>query len=401
VPSDKKVALDRLRAAQQAGVRIAVGSNAGAADLAPGTSTLRELRLLVEGGLTPLQALTAATSGSAWALGLQSDRAFLAVGQRADLAISSSDPKALSADGALVEQVFVGGEEIDRAALNAIITRPAPTAPDSTSAANAAGTAAAPGAAPVKPAAPSGKAAAGRAGRKGRARAGDAAGATTAATPATAASATTTPASTAPNGTATPAPTPNVTAPSPHATGGSAVKSAADAPIPVGDPMIDDFEGGGDRTGLGSTWNVSNDSGSTTDIIVGRVVRGLRDHALHVTARMGDTAEPYARITVSMARDGHPADVSQFHGLRFEARGQGRYRVVFVTRSVTDGRYHESFFSGSPLWTPVSIPFGTLGQTGDGSRVKWTGTDLLEIAFYIARESGQMGWLELDNLRFY
>jgi hypothetical protein len=116
---------------------------------------------------------------------------------------------------------------------------------------------------------------------------------------------------------------------------------------------------------------------------------------------MGDAGEPYARVTVSLAHDGHPADVSQFHGLRFDARGQGRYRIVFVTRSVSDGRYHESYFSGSPMWTPVSIPFATLGQTGAGTHVKWTGTDLLEIAFQFARDPGQMGWLELDNLRFY
>ena len=165
--------------------------------------------------------------------------------------------------------------------------------------------------------------------------------------------------------------------------------------------MIDDFETGGDRTGLGSTWNVSNDSGTASNIIVGRVVRGLRDHALHLTARMGDAGEPYARITVSLAQDGHPADVSQFRGVRFDARGQGRYRIVFVTRSVSDGRYHESYFSGSPLWTPVAIPFASLGQTGAGTQVKWTGTDLLEIAFQFARDPGQMGWLELDNLRFY
>ncbi len=192
-----------------------------------------------------------------------------------------------------------------------------------------------------------------------------------------------------------PAPPPLPPTPPPSATSG-----AAAATIPLADPLIDDFESGGDRTTLAPTWNASNDSGSTTDVIVGRVVRGLRDHALHLTARMGDTAEPYARITVSIGHDGHPADVSQFRGLRFEARGQGRYRVVFVTRSVTDGRYHESFFSGSPLWTPVSIPFGTLGQSGAGLRVKWTGTDLLEIAFQIARDPGQIGWLELDNLRF-
>jgi imidazolonepropionase-like amidohydrolase len=478
--SDRRVALDRLRAAQQAGVRIAVGSNTGATDLAPGISTLRELRMLEEGGLTPLQALTAVTSGSAWALGLQSDRAFLAVGQRGDLAILSSDLKgsgalsrALSGDGELVEQVFIGGEEIDRAALKAILTPPETTAPESTSAANAGGAAhaagaeGASGAAPVKSAAKSAKAAVGRAGRKGRGRASDAAEATTTvAAGAGRAAAPGPPADSAapatPNGTTTPAPTPNATAPAsasgapsttgatsatgapsttgaPSAAGASATRAAgrpatapvpmtttsapagvaasgaaaasgagaapgaaaASAPIPLAEPLIDDFESGGDQTGLGPIWNASNDSGSTTDVIVGRVVRGLRDHALHLTARMGDTAEPYVRVAVSMVHDGHPADVSQFHGLRFEARGQGRYRVVFVTRSVTDGRYHESFFSGSPLWTPVSIPFGTLGQASGGQRVKWTGSDLLEIAFQVARDPGQIGWLELDNLRFY
>jgi cytosine/adenosine deaminase-related metal-dependent hydrolase len=494
--SEKKSALDRLRAAQQAGVRIGVASNAGAsnanamnagsgnagasnavastagaADLPAGTSTLREVRLLLDGGLTPLQALTAVTSGSAWALGLQSDRAFLAVGQRGDLAVLSGLPSATSADVALVEQVFVGGEEIDRNALNAIITRPEAAPPASTAAAGAAnaasanklaraGESSASAPAPGKPTLASARAAA-RAAKKGRGRPeatetanpvttpattdtapGTAAPGTAATAGAAAASGTTANTATASPTLPTPPPTATATATTPAApiapapanaatASGAATASAAPsparspmssgtaaaapkgamaagvaataaAPIPVTDALIDDFEGaGGDRTGLGTTWNASNDNGSATDVIVGRVVRGLRDHALHLTARMGEAAEPYARITVAMARDGHPADVSQFHGLRFEARGQGRYRVVFVTRSVSDGRYHESFFSGSPLWTPVNIPFGTLGQTGPGSHVKWSGTDLIEIAFQFARDPGQVGWLELDNVRFY
>ncbi len=170
------------------------------------------------------------------------------------------------------------------------------------------------------------------------------------------------------------------------------------------EPLIDDFEGGGNSngdTGIDGNWTASNESGTRTDIILGRVVRGLRDHALHVTARMGDAKDAYARISVALAKDGHPADVSHFHGLRFDARGQGRYRVLFITRSVADGRYHESYFSGSPLWTPVSIPFATLGQTGPGKHVTWTGKDLVEIAFQLTRDPGQMGWLELDNVRLY
>jgi hypothetical protein len=458
VQGEKKLALDRVRAAQQAGVRIAVGSNASGASLPAGSSTIREIGLLLEGGLTPLQALTAATSGSAWALGLQSDRAFLAVGQRGDLAILSGEPNASAAanadDASLVDQVFVGGEEVDRAALKAIMTRPDAASPLSTAAnaaktaqpagsstgsttaatpesTNAAAVKSTPTPAPAPPPA-TGKAAA--RGKRGRARPGDAAAPTTPeAAPATATPPVAPPPSPPPNTTteaaaapATPASPPTTTSPdgAPSATPSSATPSHASPPagsppaasppaataaggaaaaagVPVSDPLIDDFESGGERTGLGATWNASNDAGSSSDVIVGRVVRGLRDHALHLTARMGDTADPYARITVTLSHDGHPADVSQYRGLRFDARGQGRYRVVFITRSVADGRYHESFFSGSPLWTPVNIPFGTLGQTGAGVHVKWTGTDLLEIAFQIAREPGQMGWLELDNIRFY
>ncbi len=437
--SGRVAALEVVKAAKQAGVRLAVASNAGRAELAPGEATLLELRALVEAGLTPLQALTAATSGSAWALGLQSDRGFLAVGQRADLIILTSEPGSASGEVAQVAQVFLGGEEIDRAALHTLMTKPeaAPTPASSTE--TTAGTA--PGGAATasagkasaettsaSTAAAGGKgagAAAVRGGKRGRTRGNAGTAANTEAkagesAPATAAEtggATTKPDASAkaeagakPDATSKPSTesTPDGGA-SPAAAGATAPAAAAAAagaaaPIPMTEPLIDDFEGGGNSngdTGLDGTWTATNESGTRTDIILGRVVRGLRDHALHLTARMGDTKDAYARISVALAKDGHPADVSHFHGLRFDARGQGRYRVLFITRSVADGRYHESYFSGSPLWTPVSIPFATLGQTGQGKHVTWTGKDLIEIAFQLTRDPGQMGWLELDNVRLY
>jgi Complex I intermediate-associated protein 30 (CIA30) len=136
-------------------------------------------------------------------------------------------------------------------------------------------------------------------------------------------------------------------------------------------------------------------------VVAGRVVRGLRDHALHLTARMSEAKDASASVSVRVARDEHPLDVSRFHGVRFDARGQGRYRVVFVSRGVTDGRYHESYFSGSPNWTPVSIPFESIGQNGKGQRIPWTGKDLIEIVFQVARDPGEIGYLDLDNIRFY
>ena len=154
---------------------------------------------------------------------------------------------------------------------------------------------------------------------------------------------------------------------------------------------------------VGPAWvgSGSDGAGSATTLIMGRVVKGLRDHALLVSARMGGGRDPYARAALKLDADGRPVDVSRFRGLRFDARGEGRYRVIFVTRAVDDGRYHESYFSGSPLWTPVNIPFASIGQNGAGARVPWTGRDVVEVRFEMVRDAGRLGWLELDNVGFY
>ena len=204
------------------------------------------------------------------------------------------------------------------------------------------------------------------------------------------------PASFEPAAPATPAPSASAAAP-------AAAAPPAAAPY-VGErlreALLDDFERGDAVSAIGPPWTGSGNDAATT-IIMGRVVKGLRDHALMVSARMGTAREPFARVALKLDPGEHPVDVSRFRGLRFDARGEGRYRVVFVTRTVADGRYHESYFAGSPLWTPVNIPFASVGQTGPGEHVAWTGRDLVEIRFEIARDAGRLGWLELDNVTFY
>ena len=72
---------------------------------------------LAASGLTPLDAVTAMTGGGAWGLGLQSDRGLLAPGMRADLVIVAGDPSVSLDALAHVERVFLGGVDVDRAAL--------------------------------------------------------------------------------------------------------------------------------------------------------------------------------------------------------------------------------------------------------------------------------------------
>lgn len=80
-----------LRQAAAAGVRIAFGTDAG---VSLHGRNADEFELLVEFGLTPAQALRAATLDAAELLGLEKDIGSLEVGKRADLVAVSGDPLA-------------------------------------------------------------------------------------------------------------------------------------------------------------------------------------------------------------------------------------------------------------------------------------------------------------------
>ncbi len=97
-----------------AGVRLGVGSDAGMPQTYHGWSTLHELALMVAGGLTPLEALTAATSGSARALGVENERGRIAPGYLADMVLVNGRPDEDISQIENISTVFLGGAKIDR-----------------------------------------------------------------------------------------------------------------------------------------------------------------------------------------------------------------------------------------------------------------------------------------------
>lgn len=81
----------QISALRRAGVTILAGTDAPAPVLAHGLSLHHELELLGRSGLTPLEALAAATSETARAFGFR-DRGRIAVGTRADLLLINGNP---------------------------------------------------------------------------------------------------------------------------------------------------------------------------------------------------------------------------------------------------------------------------------------------------------------------
>ncbi|NKI98207.1 amidohydrolase family protein [Novosphingobium sp. SG707] len=102
-------ALKNVKALFDAGVPISVGTDAGMPGTPHGVSTLHELELLVRAGLTPAQALVAATQTSAKVMRLDGDRGTIAPGKRADILLVDGKPWENIEDIHKITQVYIDG----------------------------------------------------------------------------------------------------------------------------------------------------------------------------------------------------------------------------------------------------------------------------------------------------
>ena len=92
------------------------GGEAGRA-LYPGGSLHREIELLAESGLTPLQALQTATINTARMMGKEKDFGSVEAGKWGDLVILDADPLSGIASLRKVHRVVLGGKVLEPAAL--------------------------------------------------------------------------------------------------------------------------------------------------------------------------------------------------------------------------------------------------------------------------------------------
>ncbi len=98
---------ESFRRAVDAGVRIAMGTDSG---VTPHGENLRELELMVEGGMSPEDVLVATTRTAAELLGLSGELGTVEPGKRADLVAIEGDPLEVSKLGQRVLAVWKDGE---------------------------------------------------------------------------------------------------------------------------------------------------------------------------------------------------------------------------------------------------------------------------------------------------
>jgi imidazolonepropionase-like amidohydrolase len=102
-----------LRRAHEAGLTIVMGTDAGNIGTLHGPAIHREMAMMVQAGLTPMQIIQSATVNGARALGMEKELGTLAPGMLADLIVLDADPLEDIANLARVHRVVKDGVVFD------------------------------------------------------------------------------------------------------------------------------------------------------------------------------------------------------------------------------------------------------------------------------------------------
>ena len=114
---------DIVRTMQMSGVAIMAGTDTGDPYTYPGFTLHEELGLLVEAGLTPMQALQAATLNPAKYLGMLDSIGTVEEGKTADLVLLDANPLDNISNTQKIDAVIIGGKLISKTALDKILAQ--------------------------------------------------------------------------------------------------------------------------------------------------------------------------------------------------------------------------------------------------------------------------------------
>jgi imidazolonepropionase-like amidohydrolase len=108
-----KVGMENLKRVQDAGIPVVMGTDAGNIGTLHGPSIYREMRLMAESGLTPLEVLRSATWNAAKTMGTEGRTGEVQAGMLADLVILDADPLADVMNLSHVYRTIKGGVVYD------------------------------------------------------------------------------------------------------------------------------------------------------------------------------------------------------------------------------------------------------------------------------------------------
>ncbi len=111
---DYAIAAANVLRMHEAGIPLGIGTDSGPPGRFQGLWEHREMELLVDAGISPMEAIRAATLNGARFLGIQDDYGSIEAGKVADLVILDADPLDDIRNSRRIHQVWMAGRPVDR-----------------------------------------------------------------------------------------------------------------------------------------------------------------------------------------------------------------------------------------------------------------------------------------------
>ncbi|MGE5846400.1 MAG: glycoside hydrolase family 9 protein, partial [Ignavibacteria bacterium] len=169
-----------------------------------------------------------------------------------------------------------------------------------------------------------------------------------------------------------------------------------------GSLQVDDAETGTITNSLGGTWIKFNDEFSTTNFTPDQSpgYTGLYCR-LFEWAFNSRSSGPYAGTLTSLNSSWTGVNLSPYYGIRFYAKGNGRYEITLPTDLTrNENNHYLKAINLTEEWKLYELPFSRFAQTW-GTPQPWDSSTVFAVGFQAVASFGMSGEIRIDNIEFY
>jgi endoglucanase len=166
--------------------------------------------------------------------------------------------------------------------------------------------------------------------------------------------------------------------------------------------LVDNAESGTTINTRGGAWIKYNDSCSGTSFTpnVSPGYAGIYCRLFEWTFNTGGSSM-YAGSTTGLNSGWTGENVSSYRGVRFYAKGTGRYEISLATdQTRSENNHYVKAINVTPEWKLYELPFSQFAQTW-GTPKPWDPTTVYAIGFNAVGWFGMTGQLWIDDIEFY
>lgn len=166
--------------------------------------------------------------------------------------------------------------------------------------------------------------------------------------------------------------------------------------------LVDNAETGTYINTLGGTW-LKFDDGFSTTVFTPNISPGYTGTYCRLfewTIKTG-SSNPYAGATTSLNSGWTGVDLSSYYGVRFYARGNGRYEISLATNQTQAGNNHYvKSINLTSEWTLYELPFSQFAQIW-GEPKPWEPSTIYAFGLAPVASFGMSGQIWIDDIEFY